>query len=255
MRKSRKVWKFGGSSLDTVEKRALLSQMIVREVAADLVIVVSAQAGHTDKLLADLRTISCVPADIADAYVKTAEEQSAALMAASIVTAGRPAEVLPPTLLFACNDRFGDADVLHVNPSHLLDRFDRGVVPVVAGFFGAAPDGRVCVLGRGGSDYTAVLIGAALCAPVTLFKNDVDGIYDRNPNSDSQAQRYDRLSHTEALALSMGAKVLNAKAALTALKENVTVIVRSTFGPGQGTVIATDGGNQDVIWGKCTDKL
>jgi aspartate kinase len=235
------VWKFGGTSLDTVEKRARIGQRVAAERGKELVIVVSAAAGVTDQLLRTVTSMANVTQDAIDAYVATGEMQSAALVAAAIQAAGRRAEVVLPTSLLYCNDRFGDADVMEVDPAPVLERMRRGVVSVVPGFFGSSPDGRIALLGRGGTDYTAVLLGAALRCPVVLLKNDTDGIYTADPNRNPDARRYDRLSHAEALALSCGgAKVLNGKAAATALNENVPLVVRSTFGAGPGTLIVSE---------------
>jgi aspartate kinase len=238
---NREVWKLGGTSVDTIEKRMLVGRIVAAEAGSELVVVVSAAAGTTDRLIRIVSAIPGVPQDIIDAFVATGEFQSAALIAGSIYAAGRPAEIVPPSLLFSCNDRFGDADVIDVDTAPLFSRFDRGVLPVVPGFVGRSPDGRVCVLGRGGSDYTAMLLGAALRAKVVLLKNDTDGIYTADPNTHPAATRYDRLTHAEALSLSTGgAKVLNGKAAQVAMQERLTVIVRSTFGSGPGTLIAAD---------------
>jgi len=237
---AREVWKLGGTSLDTAEKRAQIGERVVADHDRELVVVVSAAAGVTDRLLREA-SVQGVTQDVIDAYVATGEMQSAALVAGAIRASGRPAEVVLPTSMLLCNDRFGDADVLRVEAAPVLDRIERGVVPVVPGFFGSSPDGRICLLGRGGSDYTAVLLGAALRWRVVLLKNDVDGVYTADPNRDRTATRYERLTHAEALGLSSrGAKVLNGKAAAVALSERVTLVVRSTFGQGPGTLIVAD---------------
>jgi aspartate kinase len=234
------VWKLGGTSLDTAEKRFQIGQRVAQELDKELVVVVSAAAGVTDQLLRTVTSVSGVTQDAIDAYVATGEMQSAALVAAAIQSAGRLAEVVLPTSLLRCNDRFGDADVIQVKASPLLERAGRGVVSVVPGFFGSSPDGRICLLGRGGSDYTAVLLGAALQCRVVLLKNDTDGIYSADPNVHRDARRYDRLTHADALALSVGgAKVLNGKAAATAMNQNVPIVVRATFGSGPGTLIVS----------------
>ena len=238
---TREVWKLGGTSLDTAEKRTQIGQKVAAEHNKDLVIVVSAASGVTDYLLQITSSIPGITQDVIDAYVAAGELASAALVAACVQASGRPAEVVMPTTLFRCNDRFGDADVLEVEPASLLEGFRHGVVSVVPGFYGLSTDGRVCLLGRGGSDYTAVLLGAALRSRVVLLKNDTDGIYTADPNVNPDAVRYERLTHAEALALSFrGAKVLNGKAAAVAMKEKVTVQVRSTFGSGPGTLISSE---------------
>jgi aspartate kinase len=239
----REVWKLGGTSVDSFEKRMRIGQKVAAQVGTELVVVVSAAAGATDRLTREVSAIPGVPQHLVDAYVATGEMQSAALAAASIHAAGRPAEVVPAGLLFACNDRFGDADVIDVDADPLRDCLARGVVPVVPGFVGRSPDGRTCVLGRGGSDYSAALLGAALKARVVLLKNDTDGIYTADPNKHAGATRYERLTHAEALELaSGGAKVLNGKAARVALAEGLMVVVRSTFGEGTGTLIGAETG-------------
>ncbi|MGZ0174873.1 MAG: amino acid kinase family protein, partial [Planctomycetales bacterium] len=111
-------------------------------------------------------------------------------------------------------------------------------VPVVGGFTGRAPDGRLCTLGRGGSDYTAVALGAALGASVELCKADTDGVYDCDPNSNSDAERFDTMTYDEAFSLaSEGAKVLHDKAARSAREGEVELTVRHTFDDGPGTRI------------------
>lgn len=234
--------KFGGSSLSNEDDLC----GVARSVAArrdDLVVVVSARGGGTDNLVRTMRRIAEEPpADALDALLTTGEQQSAALMAAAITAAGRPAEVVPAWLLFETDGVFGDAEILRVDLAPLRHRLNRGVVPVIGGFTGRAPDGRLCTLGRGGSDYTAVALGAALSADVELHKGDTDGVYDADPNSDPAAQRFDVLSHEDAFALAAeGARVLHDKAARLALRKRVPILVRSTFGDGPGTrIVASD---------------
>lgn len=232
------VWKFGGSSVDSAEKRFLVGQKIAAERRSQLAVVVSACAGETDRLIREISGEPSVPPDVIDGYVATGEMQSAGRMAAAINRAGRRAEVVPATLIFACDGRFGDATVLHVDPAPLLARWLDGIVPVLGGFFGQSPDGRICLLGRGGSDYSALLIAARLRCDAILFKAECDGIYDADPNHHPNARRYDRLTHEQALELaSSGAKVLSAKAARVAMQYRVTIVVRPTFQEGPGTVI------------------
>ncbi len=240
----RQVWKLGGTSVNTPEKLSKIGQMVSQTNGTRLVLVVSAAAGETDRLTREISNIPNVPQHIIDSYVATGERCSAAMVAAAICAAGREAEVVPPSLLFYCDKQFGDAEVLAVNPDPILERLERGVVPVVPGFIGRSSDGRDCLLGRGGSDYSAVLLGAAMQASVVLMKNDCDGIYTADPNADPNARRHERLTHTEALSIAQrGAKVLNGKAARHAMQSSVTVVVRSTFSNGGGTIIASDHSN------------
>jgi aspartate kinase len=240
----REVWKFGGTGVDSADKRGRIGRRVAAAADLELVLVVSAAAGETDRLLREIAGDPGVPQDVIDAFVATGEMRSAAHVAAAVHSAGRPAEVVPATHLLECDGTFGDAAVVRADVSPLLDRLRRGVVPVVGGFFGRNPDGRTCLLGRGGSDYSAVLLGAALGCEVVLHKADCDGVYDADPNGRPGARRFDRLTHEQAAALSRGgAKVLNAKAARAALRHGVPVVVRPAFHDGPGTRIASAGLN------------
>ena len=232
------VAKFGGTSLASL---ADFQQIAARlcERQQQLVIVVSAQAGVTNGLIEKMETLAKRPVVHAmDALICTGEQQSAALMAAALSAAGHRAEVVPPWLLFGTDGDFGDAEIDEVNLDPIHERLQNGIIPVVAGFTGRAPDGRLCTLGRGGSDYTAVALGAALNAEVELHKADTDGVYDRDPNQDPSASRYDELTHAEAFSLAAsGAKVLHDKAAKMAMDKMVSIWVRGTFDDGPGTRI------------------
>ena len=171
------------------------------------------------------------------------ELHAAALLAAAVTDAGRPAEVVPPWLVIRTDAAFGDATIQAVLTGPLLERLARKVIPVVPGFIGATADGRLTTLGRGGSDYTAVAIGSALAARrVELYKAEVDGVYDANPHTHRCARCFDSLTHEEALRLARaGAKVIQEKAAELASRFRLPVVVRPTFGHGKGTEIVTRG--------------
>lgn len=242
------VLKFGGTSLSShADFRRIADQIRQRE--NDVVIVVSAQAGATDRLIQQMGDLTDQPPVHAlDALLTTGEQQSAALMAAALTVAGRRAEVVPPWQIFACNGDFGNADIDEVDTAPLQERLRNSIVPVVAGFTARAPDGRLCTLGRGGSDYTAVALGAALKARVELCKADTDGIYDEDPNTNANAVRFESLTHEEAFGLaSAGAKVLHDKAARAARDSDVRLRVRSTFEDGPGTWILPAGAEPATV--------
>jgi aspartate kinase len=238
----REVWKFGGTSVDSAEKRRAIGEKIARADHTDVVVVVSAAAGVTDALLREIAreidTPDEAPQHLIDSYVATGEMMSAPLVAAAIHASGRPAAVVPATQVFSCDDRFGDGTVQAVLTAPLLRLLRQGVVPVVGGFFGLSTDDRLITLGRGGSDYSAVLLAAALGCDVCLFKAGCDGVYDADPNRVTVARRYESLTHDQACHLATnGAKVLQDKASELARAQKVTVRVRPAFANGSGTVI------------------
>lgn len=242
------VLKFGGTSLATPDDFHRIAAGI-KDREEDVVIVVSAQAGMTDRLLGMMHDLSeRPPVHALDALLTTGEQQSAALMSAALTATGRRAEVVPPWQVFSTNGDFGDADIDEVHTSPVRERLRNGIVPVVGGFTGRAPDGRLCTLGRGGSDYTAVALGAALGARVELCKAETDGIYDSDPNSNDDALRHETLTHDQAFELaSAGAKVLHDKAARAARDGNVTLWVHNTFEDGPGTWIIPAGAQSDAV--------
>jgi aspartate kinase len=234
----REVWKFGGTSVDDAEKRHAIGEKVARASHVDVVVVVSAAAGVTDALLQEIGSPAEVPQHLIDSYVATGEMMSAPLVAAAIHAAGRAAAVVPATQLFSCDDRFGDGTVHAVQTAPILHLLRQRVVPVVGGFFGLSADGRLITLGRGGSDYSAVLLAAGLGCDVCLFKASCDGVYDADPNWGTVARRFESLTHDQACDLAAnGAKVLQAKASDLARAQNVTIRVRPAFAEGFGTVI------------------
>jgi aspartate kinase len=234
----REVWKFGGTSVDDADKRHAIGDKVARAQGTEVVVVVSAAAGVTDALHREIGAPAEVPQHLIDSYVATGEMMSAPLVAAAIHAAGRPAAVVPATQLFRCDDRFGDGTVQAVQAAPILRLLRHGAVPVVGGFFGLSADGRLITLGRGGSDYTAVLLAAALGCDACLFKASCDGVYDADPNRVAAARRYESLTHDQACDLAAnGAKVLQGKAADLARARKVTIRVRPSFVEGIGTVI------------------
>jgi aspartate kinase len=238
------VLKFGGTSLEPAE-RAALAARTVAELADHIrpVVVVSApgRAGSpfaTDTLLELSRAegLADNPAEV-DALIACGELVSAALFALRLRGLGLEAESLSGARAgIATDGAWGRARITGIDPEPLRALTDRGVVPVVAGFQGDWR-GRLATLGRGGSDLTAVALGAALAAPVVIF-TDVDGVFTADPRLVAEARRLPALSYEDAALLSYrGAKVLHARAAELALTHRVEVTV-TRAGPGaEGTRI------------------
>jgi aspartate kinase len=116
---------------------------------------------------------------------------------------------------------------------------DRGRVPVMGGFIGATPDGISTTLGRGGSDFTAAIVGAGLDAGRIEIWTDVDGMMTTDPNLCPQAHRIKIISFEEAAELAyFGAKVLHPATLLPAIEKNIPVLVLNSRNPkNEGTRI------------------
>jgi aspartate kinase len=119
----------------------------------------------------------------------------------------------------------------------------RGELPVVTGFVGRDARGRTTTLGRGGSDLTATLLGAALGAAVVEIWTDADGIMTADPRLLPEAEPLARLSYEEAVELSnFGARVVFNRSLVPAIRAGFPVHVRNTFAPtAPGTVISERG--------------
>lgn len=240
------VQKFGGTSVGSVERIQNVAQRVLAARAAghDVVVVVSAMAGDTNRLVELAQAISRQPAGREyDVLVATGEQVSIALLAMAIAEAGGKARsFLAHQIQLKTEGVHAKARIESIRAPILHEALSRGEVAVVAGFQGVNEEGDITTLGRGGSDTTAVALAAALDADVCEIYTDVDGIYTADPRIVRDARKIPRISYEEMLELaSMGAKVLQTRSVEFALKYNVPVHVRSSFDDSLGSwVVAED---------------
>jgi aspartate kinase len=216
-----------------------------------MVVVVSAMAGETNRLLDLAGQVATEPnkREI-DVLLSTGEQVSVALLAIALRDLGYPSlSLLGHQVRIATDDAFGRARIRRIDAQRLLSALDEGHIVVVAGFQGVDAKGNITTLGRGGSDTTAVAIAAALKAEVCEIYTDVDGIYSADPRICPQAKKLARLSYDEMLELaSLGAKVLQIRSVEFAKRYQVPVHVRSSFLPVEGTwVVKEDPSMEDVM--------
>jgi aspartate kinase len=243
------VQKFGGTSVATVDGRRALRAK-VRKALDDghaPVVVVSAmgRAGEpyaTDTLISLLEGHDPVPREL-DLLASCGEVISAVLIAHELRTDGVAAMAFTGAQAGILTDgAFGEATVLDVDPSPLSRAVADGLVPVIAGFQGAASDGQLTTLGRGGSDTTACAVGVALRAAAVEIYTDVDGVMSADPRACEGASVLDALQYEELFQMARtGAKVMHAPAAETAMDGGVPVVVRNTFSDAKGTTVAGEG--------------
>jgi aspartate kinase len=246
------VQKFGGTSvadlarMKNVAERALRTQREGHQV----VIIVSAMAGETNRLLGLAHQISTTP-DMRemDSLASTGEQVSAALVAMTIQALGGKAKsLLGHQVRITTDNAFTKARIHNIDGSKLLATVQGGDIAVVAGFQGIDAEGNITTLGRGGSDTTAVAIAAAIKADVCEIYTDVDGVYTTDPNICPAARKIDRISYEEMLELaSLGAKVLQIRSVEVAMKYGVPVHVRSSFNDRPGTMVVGEEGFEAVV--------
>lgn len=238
------VQKFGGTSVGDIDRIDGVAERVVaaRDDGHQVVVVVSAMAGETDRLLRLAGAISTHgrpnPREL-DVLLATGEQVTIALLCMALEKAGITGRSYTGRQAGILTDDFhGRARIEQVNAAALQAELSHGRVPVVAGFQGETRDGSISTLGRGGSDTTAVALAAALKADECQIFTDVDGVYTADPRYVPDARRIDRIGFEEMLEMSgQGSKVLQIRSVEFARRHAVPLRVLSTFEGGQGTLI------------------
>jgi len=240
------VKKYGGTSVGTVERIQHVAQSLkkAREEGDDIVVVVSAMSGETNRLVALAREIMPAVVDVRelDVLLSTGEQVTIALLAMALKELGVEARSYTGAQVRILTDTsHSKARILDIDTDRIMGDIEKGRIVVVAGFQGIDEQGDITTLGRGGSDTSAVALAAALKCDECQIYTDVDGVYTTDPRVESRARRLDRITFEEMLEMaSLGSKVLQIRAVEFAGKYNVPLRVLSSFKPGEGTLITYD---------------
>jgi aspartate kinase len=239
------VQKFGGTSVADPERIGHVADMVKasRDAGNQVVVVVSAMSGETNRLLALAKAVHAKPdARESDVLVATGEQVTIALLAMSLQARGCAARSYTGAQVAIRTDAVhGKARIEHIDDAAMRADLAKQRVVVVAGFQGVDDRGNITTLGRGGSDTTAVALAVALKADECQIYTDVDGVYTADPRLVPDARRLDRLTFEEMLEMaSVGAKVLQIRSVEFASKYNVPLRVLSSFAPGPGTLITPE---------------
>ena len=255
------VQKYGGTSVADLEKIKQVAKRVTHtyDQGNNVVVILSAMAGVTDKLIGMANDITKNPdRRELDVLLATGEQTTAALLAMMLKSLNYPAASLMGYQADVVTDcEFGNARIIEIGGGRIKELLKKRAIVVVAGFQGHDTRGNITTLGRGGSDTSAVAIAAALKADVCEIYTDVDGIYTADPNICSKARKLKEISYDEMLNMaSLGAKVLQIRSVGFAKKFNIPVHVRSSFSDEEGTmVISEDAGmEQLVVSGVTSDK-
>jgi aspartate kinase len=236
------VQKYGGTSVGSPERINAVAERVQRwrKQGHDLVVVVSAMSGETDRLIKLAKQVHAEPpARELDVLLATGEQTTIALLAMALEQKGIPARSYTGHQVHILTDNaHGKARILDIDDARVRKDLAEGRVVVVAGFQGADQEGNITTLGRGGSDTTGVAMAAALKADECQIYTDVDGVYTTDPRIVPQARRLDRITVEEVLEMaSLGAKVLQVRSVEFAGKYKVPLRVLSSFDEGAGTLI------------------
>jgi len=246
------VQKYGGTSVGSVERIHRVAEQVAEAKRAghDLVVVLSAMSGETDRLLRLAHDITPNPDERElDMLLSTGERVTIALLAMDLRGRGINAQSFTGRQVGIITDStHTKARIARVTAERIKEALAEGIIPIVAGFQGINERSDVTTLGRGGSDLTAVALAAALKADRCIIYTDVEGVYTADPNIVPTARRLDRVSYEEMLELaSLGAKVLQSRSVQFAAKHGVPVEVKSSFKEGQGTLVTTEDADMEQV--------
>ncbi|MEL7044234.1 MAG: aspartate kinase, partial [Pseudomonadota bacterium] len=228
------VQKFGGTSVGSIDRIEQVADKVARfrGEGHDVVVVVSAMSGETNRLLGLAGEIleQPTPREL-DALVSTGEQVTTALLSMALHKRDLKAKSYNGSQVrILTDDAHTKARIRDIDDRHLRRDLHDGTVVVVAGFQGVDERGNITTLGRGGSDTTAVALAAALKADECQIYTDVDGVYTTDPRVVDGARRLDRITFEEMLEMaSMGSKVLQIRAVEFAGKYSVPLRVLHSF--------------------------
>jgi aspartate kinase len=246
------IQKYGGTSVGDIERIRRVAERVVRARSEghDLVVVVSAMAGETDRLLSLAAQVSDAPDERElDVILSTGEQISIGLLALAIQRLGcRARSFTGGQVRIQTDTAHTKAKILSIEVDRVRLALREGAIAIVAGFQGVTSEEEVTTLGRGGSDLTAVAMAAALKADLCEIYTDVDGVYTADPNLVPEARKLARISYDEMLEMaSLGAKVLQARAVEYAKNYDVPIHVRSSFNASQGTLVVREDAEMEKV--------
>ncbi|MCP4546901.1 MAG: aspartate kinase [bacterium] len=239
--------KFGGTSVRDGKSRTAAMRHVRRNLEAGyrVTVVVSAMGRKgepyaTDTLIGLLRSAGepVSPREL-DLVMSTGELLSAAFFAQLLTADGVPAQAFSgPQAGILTDSQVGAAEILEIKPDRIREAMSGGNVAVVAGFQGADGRGEILTLGRGGSDTSAVALGAALDAELVEIYSDVDGIACADPRRIAEAPFMTEIGATQIMSMAdEGSGVLHPRAVAAAVPKGISIRARSTFSDMPGTLV------------------
>ncbi len=236
------VYKFGGTSVGSAERIKAVAEKVkqARDLGDQIVVVVSAMSGETNRLVALAKEMQPQPNEREmDVLLSTGEQVTVSLLSMALHALGCDAcSYTGSQVKILTDSSHTKARILEIDDARIRAHLNEGKVVVVAGFQGVDEHGNITTLGRGGSDTTAVALAAALKADECHIYTDVDGVYTTDPRVEPKARRLDKITFEEMLEMaSLGSKVLQIRSVEFAGKYNVALRVLSSFKEGKGTLI------------------
>ena len=255
------VQKFGGTSVGDLDRIANVAKRVAKtkKDGNDVIVVVSAMSGETNKLIGYAEHFSKTPTSREmDMLLSSGERVTSSLLAIALQEMGFEAISMSGRKAGIYTDnKHTSARISHIATKNLQKNIDDGKIIIVAGFQGITDEDNVSTLGRGGSDLSAVAIAGAMKADLCEIYTDVDGVYTTDPRIVKNARKIDKISYDEMLEFaSLGAKVLQNRSVEMAKKLNVNLVTRSSFNENEGTLITKEENimEEPIVSGIALDK-
>lgn len=234
-----------------------ISELIASSKQSELLETINSELNQLKTLLDGCFLLGEFSNRTSDTILSFGELLSAQIIAKALQQKIENASYKDSRQMIKTNNQFGKAIVNFEISNQLIGYYfkdNKSKVTVIPGFIASSLDGNNTTLGRGGSDYTAAIVAAALPTSQLEIWTDVNGMYTANPKIVKQAQPIETISYQEAMELShFGAKVLYPPTIQPVLKRNIPILIKNTFEPSAaGTYIASDTlktGNENPIKG------
>jgi aspartate kinase len=246
------VQKYGGTSLGDIEKIRNVAKRVkaAKDSGDDIVVVLSAMSGETNKLVSLMRAaVDCPSGREYDTVISSGEQVSVGLLALVLNDMGcRARSFLGSQVPIVTDNFFNAARINSIDVDNILGAHKDGEVVVVAGFQGVSECGSITTLGRGGSDTTALALASAMGANLCEIYTDVEGVFTTDPSICKDARKLDKISYDEMLEMaSLGAKVLQTRSVEFAKKYDVPIVVRSSFTDSPGTLVCKEDEDMEKV--------
>lgn len=246
------VQKYGGTSVGTIDRIRNVARRVAKayDDGNDVVVVVSAMSGETNKLVALANEMCEFPSEREyDVLVATGEQVSMSLLSMCLQSMGYKAKSYCGFQIPIVTDSaFSKARIEKIDDKKIREDLKGGTIIIVAGFQGIDSEGNITTLGRGGSDTSAVAVAAALMADVCEIYTDVDGVYTTDPRIVPEASKMDKVSYDEMLEMaSLGSKILQIRSVEFAKKYGVVIHVRSSFNDNPGTLVTKEDADMEAV--------
>ena len=236
------VLKFGGTSVGTIKRIKSVARTIAGYYKKNyrVIVVSSAMSGVTNGLIKQANSISInFNKSEYDVLVSSGEQISCSLIAGALTQLGyKSKSFMGWQIPLITDSNHTDARILNIPTRQIKNFVNSGGIPIIAGFQGITINKRISTLGRGASDYTAIMVAKFFKAKKCIIYTDVSGVMTTDPKVFKKAKKIKVISYEEMLEMSsLGSKVMQSNSVQDARLNRVDVNVMSSFTNKNGTLI------------------